>query len=109
MSSTPDPGFVLFGDVHLATLSVVLAVAVAVARLARRPGAVWLPGAIALLLIVQELVKLWFFIAVYDRPWSQSLPLDLCRINELLCAYMLTRRSHHPGDLRVLHGAFSKA
>jgi hypothetical integral membrane protein (TIGR02206 family) len=93
MSSAPDGGFQLFNGAHLTTLAVVVLAAVVVGRLARRDGAAWLPVGIAVLLITQEVVKLWFFIAVYDRPWSESLPLDLCRINEFLCAFMLTRRS----------------
>lgn len=86
-------GFVLFGTGHLLTLGVVAALAVAVARLAAGAGGDAQARILAVLLVAQELVKLYAFIGVLDHPWQRSLPLDLCRINELLCtAMLLTRR-----------------
>jgi hypothetical integral membrane protein (TIGR02206 family) len=49
--------------------------------------------ALAMLLLTQEGIKLWYYIGVVGQPWQRSLPLDLCRINELLCAAMLLTRS----------------
>lgn len=90
---TEAPAFTLFGTSHLVTLTVVTGIVVAAAwggRQRRIPLA--LP--LALFLLAQELVKLWLFVAVYDQRWLASLPLDLCRLNALLCAWMLIRRSY---------------
>jgi hypothetical integral membrane protein (TIGR02206 family) len=70
-----------------------LAVATWITRAAPRDHHHRLAQAIAALLLVQEAAKLYFFIGINDLPWQRHLPLDLCRINEFVCVYMLARRS----------------
>jgi hypothetical integral membrane protein (TIGR02206 family) len=48
----------------------------------------------ALVLLLLVVLKPILFINIYDEPWGRSLPLDLCRINEFLCIYMLLARSY---------------
>ncbi len=89
-----DPQFVLFGASHVATLTVVVGLAVAVAWAGRRwrhPGLAW---SLAALLLIQELVKLQVYIGVLGGPWQEHLPLAMCRVNELLCVAMLVLRSY---------------
>lgn len=88
-----DPAFLPFGTDHFAALAVVAAAAVLAGRSAR-PAAPWLGWLIAAALIVQELIKLQLFIGELGQDWRRSLPLDICRINELVCVYMLMRRSY---------------
>ena len=45
-------------------------------------------------LILHEIFNLWFSIGVEGLPWQQSLPLHLCRLSAILCAYLLVRRSY---------------
>lgn len=87
------PAFVLFDTDHLVALAVVAAAAVLAGRSAR-PAAPWLGWLIAAALIIQELIKLQLFIGELGQDWRRSLPLDICRINELVCVYMLARRSY---------------
>ena len=54
----------------------------------------WVSATLAVLLGLVVVVKPVLFIGVYGHPWGQSLPLDLCRLNEALCAWMLFRRSY---------------
>lgn len=92
MNAHPAPAFELFGAAHLATLALLVGLAVMVARTPRQWSA-RVAVALAILLLTQEAVKLWYYIGVVGQPWQRSLPLDLCRINELLCAVMLIARS----------------
>ncbi len=89
-----SPAFVLFGRTHLLTLALILALSIWISRVAGRPCARRLPWIVAVLLIVQEIVKIYALIGVYGVPWTHSVPLDLCRINEFLCAFMLVGRSY---------------
>jgi hypothetical integral membrane protein (TIGR02206 family) len=86
--------FELFSPTHLATLAVIVVLAVVTSRAAARARSPWLGWSLALALLLQEAVKLHYFIVEQGQPWQQSLPLDLCRINELLCVVILLGRSH---------------
>ncbi len=88
------PAFTLFGVAHFLTLAVVLCVSLIVCYVARLNRAHRLVFPFALFLIVHEMFKIWFSIGVDGRPWQQSLPLDLCRLNAFLCAYLLIHRSY---------------
>lgn len=89
-----QPELVLFGAGHVGTLAFVAVASVAVGMLARRRPAHAFAVGIAAALIVQEIVKLYYYIGVADEPWQTNLPLHLCRVNELLCVVMLVARSY---------------
>ena len=98
MSMVAAAPFVLFGAPHLVTLLVVGGLGCCVyyagglaaeARRARRVGIV-----LAAALASVELAKLWIAVGVYEQPWSENLPLHLCRISMLLCAAMLALKSY---------------
>ena len=62
---------------------------------ARRAGIVrQIAQAAALILVVLEMFKLWLAVSVFDQPWTESLPLHLCRLSSLLCAAMLAFGSY---------------
>lgn len=84
----------LFGGAHLVSLALTLALAVGISRAAHRDQRAWLAWLMAVLLIAQEVVKLYAYVGIYGGFWTESLPLDLCRINAFLCAYVLVRRSY---------------
>ena len=86
--------FELFGAAHLLTLLIICLAVVGLGRVPARPNAGAIAWTIALLLLAQELLKQYYFNFVVGQPWTVSLPLDFCRINEFLCAYMLVRRSY---------------
>ena len=91
---TQSPDFILFGDAHLVSVALILALAAGIGPAARGDRRARLAWLMAVLLIAQEVVKLYVYIGIYGGPWKESLPLDLCRVNEFLCAYMLARRSY---------------
>lgn len=90
--------FRLFDPGHLVTLAVILAACLTVrpvARVSVQTG--WdrrLAMLIAAVFALLEMIKLWVFVEVFDFPLVQKLPLDLCRMNALLSAVMLVRRSY---------------
>ena len=88
------PPFVLFGPAHLTALLLIFALAVAMRRVAPSEDVSTLAKALALLLLVLVIVKPVIFVSVYQLPVPRSLPLDLCRINEFLCVYLLLKRSY---------------
>lgn len=45
-------------------------------------------------LLILAVTKPILYVGVYDQPLAQSIPLDLCRINEFFCAYLLLARSY---------------
>lgn len=89
-----QPEFVAFGAAHVTTLMLVLLMSVGTGALARAHGNARLARGLAAALILQEAVKLYYFIVIADLGWRTNLPLHLCRINELLCAVMLVTRSY---------------
>lgn len=89
-----QPEFVLFGAGHVGTLTLIVALAVATGLYGRRRNGAAFPRGLAATLLIQEAVKLYYFIGVADEPWQTNLPLHLCRVNELLCAVMLVARSY---------------
>ena len=91
---TSEPTFVLFGPAHLLVLMMTLALALLIARSPERSDVGGLARGIAWLLLVIAVSKPILHVGVYDQPPAQSLPLDLCRINEFFCAYLLLRRSY---------------
>jgi len=88
------PVFVLFGKSHVLTVALIAGVCISMSRVARSENVTRLAWLLAVLLMAQEVVKLYVFIGLYDQDWKHSLPLDLCRINEFVCAFMLVRRSY---------------
>jgi hypothetical integral membrane protein (TIGR02206 family) len=90
--------FRLFDPGHLVTLAVILAACLAVRPVARASFRIgWdrrLAMLVAAVFVLLEIIKLWVFVEVFDFPVVQKLPLDLCRMNALLCAVMLVRRSY---------------
>lgn len=89
-----SPDFSLFGGAHLGALGLLLLASLLLTRGSRTTSVTPLAQTLAVLLLIQEAVKVFMFISVYDQPWAQSLPLALCRINEFVCAYMLVARSY---------------
>ena len=88
-----DVPFALFGSAHTVTLLLILAACWAVARRPPKPEATLVRVA-GWTLIVIAVLKPFAFIFLFDQPWQSSLPLDLCRINELLTGYLLLARSY---------------
>lgn len=89
------PAFDLFGPVHLATLGVIVVVAVLLPLAVRSgaPGAVrQVAGGLALLLVAQELFQLAL---LWQRhgPSPELLPLHLCSMAVWLSAWMLITAS----------------
>ena len=86
--------FTLFGASHIAILITILALCALITRVPRDPARGPLALALAGCLMFIVILKPIFYIGVYGQPWGQSLPLDLCRINEMMCVYMLLARSY---------------
>lgn len=90
--------FRLFDPSHLVTLGLILAACLAVRPLARASvHSGWdrrFAMLVAAVFVLLEMIKLWVFVEVFDFPVVQKLPLDLCRMNALLSAVMLVRRSY---------------
>jgi len=89
-----EPAFALFGAAHLAALSAIGVLCLLITRVPQDPARNPIALVIAFLLLLTAILKPVFYIGVYDQPWVLSLPLDLCRINEYLCVYMLLARSY---------------
>ena len=90
--------FALFGAPHIITLLLICGLAVTtyhVGAAAHQAGrARQLAMAWALVLVFIEAFKFWLAVGVFDQPWTESLPLHLCRLSTLLCAAMLALRSY---------------
>ncbi|TNF78821.1 MAG: TIGR02206 family membrane protein [Gammaproteobacteria bacterium] len=91
---TSDPTFVLFGQAHLVTLALTLILGLLIARSPERPDSGGLARTMAWSLLILAVTKPILYVGVYDQPLAQSIPLDLCRINEFFCAYLLLARSY---------------
>ena len=85
--------FELFGLSHIAALATVLLASGATVRVARYDDHHRLALPLAAFLIAHEIFKFLLF-GVVDGSWDISVPLDLCRLNALLAAYLLIRRSY---------------
>ncbi len=88
------PAFDLFGPSHLSALALTLLACVAMIRVSASATVGPLARTMAYVLLVLVVVKPVLYIFVYDWPWTDSLPLALCRINEFLVIYMLLKRSY---------------
>lgn len=88
-----QPDFVLFGSAHLTVLTVTLVLGLTLSRLRSSETATQQARVMAMLLLVVALLKPLLYIGIYEQPWNASLPLNLCRINEIFCVYMLWQRS----------------
>lgn len=91
---TRGEGFELFDAGHLLALATVAALVWGAARLGRRQPGPWPAWLLAAALLAQEGAKQVVFVGLLGQDWQRSLPLDLCRINELLCVVMLLARSY---------------
>jgi hypothetical integral membrane protein (TIGR02206 family) len=89
---------ILFGPEHLLTVTLVAALAVLLPLLANRQldraGRDRLGLLIAALLLVQEAIHIWLLASHYGRPLHDLLPLHLCGLSVLLCAWVLAARSY---------------
>jgi len=91
---TSEPTFELFGSTHLLMLMATLALGLLIARSPERADVGGLARTIAWLLLLLTVAKPIMYVGIFDRPLAQSLPLDLCRINEFFCVYLLLARSY---------------
>ena len=91
---TSEPTFELYGLAHLIVLTATLALAALTARASERGDVGGLAITMAGLLLLVATLKPILYVSLYEQPMAQSLPLDLCRINEFLCAFMLLARSY---------------
>lgn len=92
-----------YAAAHWSALALVLAGAAAVYGFGRhdRGGAArW----IALLLLTHEVVNVAVHVGLYDYPWRTAIPLNFCRANMLLCAYMLWRHSYGAFEIAYFWG-----
>ncbi len=87
------PPFELFGTAHLVALLSTLLLGLMLIRSPKRAEPGTLARSMAGLLLLIAVAKPFLFVGVYDQPLAQSLPLDLCRINEFFCVYLLLARS----------------
>ncbi len=88
---------------HWSALALVLAGALVVYRFGRRDRGAAARWA-ALLLIAHEVVNVAVHVGLYDYPWRSAIPLNFCRANMLLCAYMLWRRSYGAFEIAYFWG-----
>ena len=88
------PPFVLFGTAHVTVLVLTLVLGLAISRIPPCTRVTTTARVMGAALLIVAVAKLPLYIGFYDRPWNLSLPLDLCRINEFLLAYMLLARSY---------------
>lgn len=93
------PAFVLFGNAHIAALAITLACALGIARVPRVADVSQTARTLAFCLLALVIVKPILYIGVYGESWTTSLPLALCRINELLCIYLLLRQSYRTFEI----------
>ncbi len=91
---TSSPTFELFGTAHLLVLTGTLALALLTARAPKRTDVGGLARSMAWVLLLTAVLKPILYLGIYEQPVAQSLPLNLCRINEFFCAYMLLARSY---------------
>lgn len=87
----PQNDFELFSQPHLATIIVIVAIALALPLAIRRfaPSAARRVASIlAVLLLVQEGTKLWIWFGILGLS-AQLLPLNLCTLSVFLSAWML--------------------
>jgi hypothetical integral membrane protein (TIGR02206 family) len=89
-----EPAFILFGPAHLLALMAILTLGLLIARSPERSEVGGLARGMAWLLLLLAVAKPILYVVIYDRPLAQSLPLDLCRINEFFCVYLLLARSY---------------
>lgn len=91
-----EPPFHLFGATHLATLALLVALAVAVPLAARRLSETTqrrLTMGLAVFLVATRAVHTWVQ-WLFGVPLLQQLPLHLCGILVFVSAWMLWRRSY---------------
>lgn len=89
------PGFTLFGPDHLATLAIIVTLAVFFGWLGKTTrGSKTVAWTLALFILLVEISKLVVIIGVQGHPWRYSLPLDICRINVFICAATLILRNY---------------
>jgi hypothetical integral membrane protein (TIGR02206 family) len=91
---TEADAFRIFGPDHLAVLVLTIVLAFAMARVPYSAGVSRMAKGLAAILLTIILLKPPLFVLVYGIPWTQGLPLDLCRISEIFCVFMLLRRSY---------------
>lgn len=90
--------FVLFNSTHLAVLALILVCCILIARTPRQAQPLVQRG-VGYTLLFLAIVKPFIFVLIYDEPLAHSLPLDLCRVAEFLCAYMLLAPSYRAFEL----------
>lgn len=106
--------FALLGLSHLTALALIFVAGILIGRTPRRnqfrgdygasneralSATDRLATTIALVLLFLVVFKPILFIGFYNEPWERSLPLDLCRINEFVCIFMLARRSYRAFEI----------
>ena len=93
---TKGPPLVLFSTDHVATLLLILGLAVALPFLVRKVRSTALARSIewtmAVGLVVNEILKAYLWIVLAHYPWRWMLPLHLCSLAVVLTAWLLIRR-----------------
>jgi hypothetical integral membrane protein (TIGR02206 family) len=89
----------MFGIAHLLALAATLTLALLTASCSQRSEVGGLARTMAWLLLLMAALKPVLYVVIYDNPLAQSLPLDLCRINEFFCAFMLLVRSYRAFEI----------
>ncbi|MBK1644886.1 TIGR02206 family membrane protein [Thiocapsa imhoffii] len=96
MSDTPP--FILFGLAHLSALFVIGTLSILIARFSRdglSAASQYRFGvALAVLLIAQEILHLWYQTNYQDRLLTSVLPLHLCGLSVLLTVWTLIARTY---------------
>jgi hypothetical integral membrane protein (TIGR02206 family) len=89
--------FVTFGTSHVTTLLIITLACIALFPLSNKIAHTgWettLARTLALIIVIELTVKT-IGNAVYGFPWTKLLPLQICDVNALLCAWMLFKRSY---------------
>ena len=94
----PELPFTFFGGPHISALLVTVGFCVAVWPIARylalNGWARYIGKGLAVFLVVYEFLKIALYVGVFNMPLLYHLPLHLCDVNTLLCAFMLATYSY---------------
>jgi len=96
---TEADAFRIFGPDHLVVITLTVGLAIGMTRVSYRGEVSRTATALAAALLTLVILKPPLFVLVYGTPWTQGLPLDLCRISEIFCVFMLLGRNYRLFEL----------
>ena len=96
------PPFIIFGTAHIVSIIITLIIVLLVPLLLRQikfDQKVKIGTALAMLLIINEIVNILISIYIYDNPFRLSLPFHLCGFAAILTAWMLYQHSYRAYEI----------